>query len=260
MTRQLHWIGLFLVACAVALPAQAQVGQDQSDRPLVAVVGRGEAEREAEYGVIRVDLSGEGNVQIEALGELESARAQMIDSLTRLEGADVAIRRTDDVRIERVFGPECEAEDYNPQRSEGACEPRGYVASLDLLIEVRPAAMAGQALSLAAEMGATRVSADSFGIDDLTGLRNQAARAAFENARDQAELLAGAGGQRIGPIVRIQDSAARGGPSLSGLIDEDEVADVVVTGSRVRPAVTLAVSPEPVTVQVNLTVVFELIP
>jgi len=48
MTRQLHWIGLFLVACAVALPAQAQVGQDQSDRPLVAVVGRGEAEREAD--------------------------------------------------------------------------------------------------------------------------------------------------------------------------------------------------------------------
>ena len=68
-------------------------------------------------------------------------------------------------------------------------------------------------------------------------------------------MAASSGGQ-LGRILRIQNGAVNGGNSN----DLDDVDEIVITGSRVRPAVQLTVTPEPAEVTATLGVVFELLP
>lgn len=244
------------VLCATPVPTRAQDAATDFSQAVVVVTGRGVASRAPDFGEIQVFLMGEGDTQVEALAGLENQRAQIVDGLQHLDGAQVVVVRSDDVRIERVFGPDCEGDNYSPQRSSGVCEPQGYSAAMEVYLRVSPAEQTGPALSLAAEFGAPRVNAESFGVDDILTLRNEAARAAFADAQRQAEIMATGSGGSLGRILRIQNSAVSGGRNY-GL---DEVEQVVITGSRIRPAVRLTVTPEPVEVTATLGVVFELLP
>ena len=255
------WTRVWGLAAAVLMcagPVQVRAQEPAADysQAVVVVTGRGVTTRAPDFGRIQVFVMGEGDTQVEALASLESQRSRIVDGLQRLDGAQVTVVRTDDVRIERVMGPDCEADDYNLQRSSGVCEPQGYAAAMDVYLRVSPAAQAGSALSLAAELGSTRVSATSFGVDDIAALRNEAARAAFADARRQAEQMAASSGGQLGRILRIQNGAVNGGNSN----DLDDVDEIVITGSRVRPAVQLTVTPEPAEVTATLGVVFELLP
>jgi uncharacterized protein YggE len=87
-------------------------------------------------------------------------------------------------------------------------------------------------------------------------LRAEANRAAFADAQVQAERLSQASGRRLVGILRIQDpSAPRYGDNVGEAMDIDEV---VVTGSRIRQAVSIAVAPEPVETTARVIVVFEI--
>lgn len=240
------------------LPALAQDLVIPPSQPVVVVTGRGTASRPPDYGNIEVLVLGEGDSQVEALSALEAQRARLVDGLGHLENAQVTVQRTTDVRIERVMGPDCEADDYNLQRSTGVCEPQGFAATMTIDARVAPADRTGAAASLAAELGSTRVSVDGYGVNDFYSLRNEAARAAYDNARQQAELMAVGSGGTLGRVLRIQNGSANSGATYD---ESDQVASIVITGSRVRrPSVELAVTPAPVEATATLGVIFELVP
>ena len=246
-------LALTMAALGTALPAAAQEGLP--DGPVVVAVGRATAERAAEYAEVSAAVVGEGDSQVEALTELEAARSRIQDGVASLEGGRALSVTASDISLERVFGPDCEANDYDTRRSIGVCEPEGYVASLRLTFRISPAERAGPALSLAGELGAQNVDIGDVGVLEPEALRDEAARLAFEDARRQAELVAAAAGARLGPIVRILNGAARY-DSIAGLVDPQEI---VVTGSRIRrPVVMLSVTPPPVEESATLSVVFEL--
>src|SRR5690606_8563641 len=112
------------------------------------------------------------------------------------------------------------------------CPVVGYVASIDLTLEAGPVARAGDALSLASERGARNASVQSFYLADDAGQAAAAQRAAFADARRQADGLAAASNQRIVRLLRLEDPTAQDYARVR--LQVREVNDVIVTANRIR--------------------------
>lgn len=236
-----------IILASAPMPASAQ------DRPpeasTIIVTGEGSAEGRPGSFTVDAGLQGRGPTQTAALRELSEAQSRLLEQWPRLDGLTEGVATTGDISIAPHRDPECESN----ARRDDSCPILGYVAYSAIVLRGAPAERAGDAVSLASDLGATSARLDEYEVSDRQALREQANRAAFEDARRQANLLAGASGRRLGRLVRIQDpSAARyDGESL-------QIEEVVVVGSRARPAVSIAAAPEPVRVSARITVVFEI--
>ena len=140
-------------------------------------------------------------------------------------------------------------------REESDCPVIAYRAQMEINLEASPISRAGDAVSLAAELGAVNAGITGFKLSDTAALRQEADSAAFADARRQADILAAASGQRIVRVLRLQDPDAR---AIQVNRDESSVDEIVVTGARVRPRVQLNVAPPPVREESRLTVFFEI--
>lgn len=235
-----------LATALIALPATAQSG---AERPTIVVEGRGVAERAPDAFFIGGDLRGEGSDSVSALRALADAQTRVTEGLNDFEGLSAGKLRTQSVEVQPVYAGNCQQN----RRDDDACPVTAWAATLRFQFKGAPASLAGNAVSLAAELGARRVSITGSEVEDETALRADANRLAFADARRQADTLAAASGQRIVRLLRVQDSNARFPEHDSGQIDE-----VVVTGSRVRPSVAIPVDQPPVRIETRLTVVFEI--
>lgn len=233
---------------ATALAALPAFGQTPAERPTIVVEGRGVAERAPDAFFIGGDLRGEGSDSVGALRALAATQRRVTEGLDDLEGLTAGKLRTQAVEVQPIFAGNCQPN----RRDDDACPVTAYAATMRFQFKGAPAGRAGDAVSLAAELGARRVSITGSEVDDEAALRTDASRLAFTDARRQADTLAAASGQRIVGILRVQDSDARFPDHDSGEIDE-----VVVTGSRIRPSVALPVDQPPVQIETRLTVVFE---
>lgn len=82
----------------------------------------------------------------------------------------------------------------------------GYTVNQTVQVKVRDFKNIGDILSGAVQNGANTASNLSFTIDDPTKLRNEARAQAIVKAREQAEIVAKAGGFRIGKLLSIDES------------------------------------------------------
>jgi uncharacterized protein YggE len=238
---------LTVIALAAAAPSLAQ---DRTPEPsTIVVTGEAEVEAQPDRFVVDAAVQGRGDTQVEALRALAGAQSRLLNAWPRLEGLSSARATTGDISLEPRHDPACEN-----TRREDSCRIVAYIARTGVSLSGAPAELAGEAVSLASELGANSAHLDEYGLSDRSSLREQANRAAFEDARRQATLLAEASGRRLGRIVRIQDPTA----ARQGSDDAMQIDEVVVTGSRVRPAVSIEAAPEPVVVRARLTVVFEI--
>lgn len=235
-----------LAIMLVALPSAAQTAPE---RPTIVVEGRGVAERAPDAFFIGGDLRGEASDSVGALRALAAAQARVTGGLDALEGLAAGKLRTETVEVQPIFAGNCQPN----RRDDDACPVTAYAATMRFQFKGAPASRAGDAVSLAAELGARRVSITGSEVDDETALRADANRLAFADARRQADTLAAASGQRIVRILRVQDSNARFPDHDTG-----QIGEVVVTGSRVRPSVAIPVDQPPVRIETRLTVVFEI--
>jgi uncharacterized protein YggE len=72
-------------------------------------------------------------------------------------------------------------------------------------VRVRNLADLGQVLDALIQVGSNQVSGIRFGIDDATGVLNQARNRAIADARSRAELYAQAAGVRVGKVLTISE-------------------------------------------------------
>jgi uncharacterized protein len=237
------------LAVAWALVASTAVGQTATPPATIVVQGQGRAERAPDAFFIAGSLRGDGADQLAALRALAEAQASLNDGLTRLDGLTGARLRTDSVSVEPVYSGSCRREHSDRE----GCSVSGYVASARFQFKGAPASLAGNAVSLAAEFGARDVATNGVDVEDRATLRSEANRLAFADASAQAEALAQASGRRIVRILRVQDANARDTDYDSGEADE-----IVVTGSRIRPTVAIAVDQPPVVIEARLNIVFEI--
>lgn len=236
-----------VVLAGVSTPLIAQDGAPEAST--IVVTGEGTAEGRPDFFTVDAGVQGRGATQTAALREVSEAQARLLELWPRLEGLTTAVATTGNISIEPRRDPECESN----ARRDDSCPVLDYVAYSAIGLSGSPAERAGDAVSLASDLGATSARLAEYEISDRQALREQANRAAFEDARRQADLLASASGRRLGRLVRIQDpSAAR----YDG--ETFQIEEVVVTGGRVQPAVSIAAAPEPIRVSARITVVFEI--
>lgn len=237
-----------LAVLALAVLASPVAAQDAGfDRPLIVVEGRGVAERTADDFFVSGELRVEGADQLAALRAIEAARVRLADGLGDMDGLTAGRLLTQGLSVEAIGRDDCS----EVRRDQEACPTAAYSARISFTFKGRPVDQAGNAGSLAAELGATSVGAAGIEVEDMAALRAEANGLAVADARRQAETLARAAGQRITGVVRVQDRNARLGDNESGMVEE-----IVVTGSRIRPTVAIPLAYPPVSVEQRVTVVF----
>jgi uncharacterized protein YggE len=93
--------------------------------------------------------------------------------------------------------------------SRGRAKPQviGYRVTNQVQVRVRNLADLGRILDALVRAGSNQVSGIRFGIDDPTGVLNQARNRAIADARSRAELYAQAAGVRVGKVLTISEQA-----------------------------------------------------
>jgi len=96
----------------------------------------------------------------------------------------------------------------HPESSVAPCPPSeivGYTITQTVSVKIRDFTKIGDILSGIITNGANSVSSLSFSIDDPTVLENQAREKAISQARNNAELVAKAGGFKVGRLISIEE-------------------------------------------------------
>lgn len=241
-----------LATVVLAWPAAAQ--DSLANRPTIIVLGNGEAEVQPDRFEVEVVVLGRGATQVEALQAFSTVQSGMLETLPRLQGLTEARVTTGATSVAPRYGPNCETDQYD--RDTRDCPIMGYFASSILSFTGSPAERAGDAVSMASELGASQARLGDYALIDSRALQDAANRAAFSDAERQARMLAEASGRQIVRILRIQDPSAR----VTDIASQgEELNDIIVTGRSFQsPAVTIAVVPEPVRATARVTVVFEI--
>jgi uncharacterized protein YggE len=89
---------------------------------------------------------------------------------------------------------------------------RGYIASANLEVRVKPLDRAEQAIDAATKAGATQVGTSQMVLDEAKQkeLEKQARLEAIKNAKEKAKEISDAAGIRLGRVVSVQESGGGG--------------------------------------------------
>lgn len=230
------------------------LAQDEiTSRPSIVVVGLGRAEQTPEIFRMSADLQGRGATQVDAFRELANVQKRVRDGLANLNGLTNVEVTTGQASVSAVPDPQCVGDRYDTEGLD--CPATGYLAAVSVVAQGSPVDRAGDAVSLAAQLGARNSSMTSTKLVDESQVRAEANRAAFADARRQALALADAADQRIVRVLRVQDPTAE---SYRTDVSAGHLGDVVVVGARPQLEVPLEVAPPPVVHTSRLTVVFEI--
>lgn len=228
----------------LAAPAMAQ----DAARPTIVVTGIGRAEAPPDTFTMTAEVIGRGADQAEAISAMVRRQTEVSDAVTELAGLSASRLTTGLPSVDAVYARDCNA---SSQSRGAACEVTGYIARLSLSFQGQPAERGGDAVSLAAERGAQGARLDGLTLSDQTDLRRQATRDAFLNAQAQAEVIAGASGQRLGRIISVEDPNNR----VSALIGANAM-EYDANWGYVNAITPVALYPDAVSVQSTLLVTF----
>jgi len=238
------------------LATAVSAAESPSDRATVEVVGHGEASAPAEVAKLSYTITGEGKSSQEALQAFVAAKMKVEDALKALAGASSIDIQSDNLSVAEVRADACRSSDSRSAYflATEPCQVIGYLAGLHTTVTLSPAKFAGNALSLASEMGARSPKLDEVDLKDSTAVRVKAVQAALADAHGQAAAIAAASGSQLGPLIKVTDNDAR---------DGTEVGPVIVTAERrnspISPAVAIDYAPPPIKRNATFTVVYELL-
>lgn len=208
------------LAALAPFPVSAQ-RDDASKAPSITVIGVGEIETPPEIATIAFDVRGEGATADAATKALVKRQKAIFDGLASLGSGKIDIN-SDDVKLAAVRSSACKTDDDGDARpilSTGACAVSGYVASLSVRVRMTAVKDAGTAVGLAARLGANDPSLSGFELRSARVAHDRATVAAIADARSQAEAIAKAAGETLGPLLSVHDQQ-------TGYDGED----IVVTG------------------------------
>lgn len=232
-------------AMALAGTAQAQT----AERATIVVTGQGVAEAAPDTFSLTAEIAGRGADQAEAVRRLVEVQTAVTGAVSKLEGLTEVEVTTGLPQVSQIDGVDCE------RSQKSACEPAGYVATLSVVVEGRPALLGGDAVSLAAERGASDARLSKLYIADDTDLRRRAARAAYADALRQAEAIAEASGRHVVRMTQVEQP--RNDPFYSNAYAFN-AEEPFYGAASVRPRTGIGLTPDTVRVQTALQVTFEI--
>jgi uncharacterized protein YggE len=135
-------------------------------------------------------------------------------------------------------------QDYGP---EGQIVGITYVVDNTVAVTVRDLGSIGAVLDAAIQAGANSISGIRFDVEDREAAQQQAMVAAVENARERAEVLAGAANVELGAVMSIQSYMGGGTPIPFE-------ANMVMADA----AMGVPVSPGEMQITVDVSVIYEI--
>jgi uncharacterized protein YggE len=188
-----------VLMAATAAPLMAQQPAEKPDR-VINVNAVGTVQRAPEKAVI--------TVAVESNGATAQAAAQA--NATKMDAVFAALRRVGIVPPKvRTIAYELQPQYQQPSRENPNPSGRiiGYRAINMVLVDVDSIARVGSVIDAVVTGGANRVANLSFELRDAESARLEALRLAVAKARAEAEVLATAAGQRLGPPLNISSSS-----------------------------------------------------
>jgi uncharacterized protein len=183
-----------LVLIAMMLLPAAAMAQQEPERRTLAVNATGTIEREPEQGVVTFAVESEAAT---ARAAADANATRMTELVAALRAAGIADRHI------RTLSYELRPE-YT--RAERATEPpriTSYRAINMVQVTVDTVARIGAVIDAAIGSGANRVANIAFRLRDYRAAHLEAVALAMRNARREAEVVAEAAGERLGPAVTI---------------------------------------------------------
>ena len=185
---------LFLFSMLLMV-SPAAAGEDDFRR-VISVTGEGKANAQPDMAVIQTGVVTRGATAVEALSANNEAMENILGVLKKHKIASKDVQ-TSSFNVNPEF--------RRDERGKGQPEIVGYRVSNQVRVKVRNLSDLGEVLDALVRAGSNQVSGISFGIDDPTGVLNQARNSAIADARNRAELYAQAAGVRLGKVLTISE-------------------------------------------------------
>ena len=229
-----------LAAAAIASSAQAAEVQIQSQGPVVELSVSESVDAKPDIVDIGAGVTSQASTAVEAMRINAREMNAVIDRIKALGIKDKDIQTTG-INLSAQY-------DYDQSTSRQVF--RGYQASNRVNVTLREVPRAGEVLDALVAAGATDINGPNFSLDDDTGARAQARKAAFDKARAQAEEYARWSGFSGVRLLEINESVAAGPPMPYAQSAERKMMDVCAASTPVEPGL--------VGTMVSLTVKFEM--
>jgi uncharacterized protein YggE len=182
------------LALGLSLPITAQQPDETSDRRTVTVSGTATIRSAPDEAVVSLGVRTEAETA-------KGAMQQNAERMTAVIGAivDSGISRED---IATAYLS------LYPNYSENGTTVSGYVAENQIAVTVRDIPAVGDLIDLAVDAGADTLGGITFQLSDENEGRDDALRAAVEDARSKAEVLADATGATLGQVVSVSEASS----------------------------------------------------
>lgn len=211
----------FPVAFPVAALAEAAL-------PQISVTGEGRVDAVPDMATVSLGVTTEGATAAEAMAANSAAVQAVLD---RLAAAGIAARdvQTTGLSLNPLWSS---YDNGQKQRIEG------YAAANMVTVRVRALDALGGVLDAAVSDGANTLNGLSFGLADPAPALKEARARAVADARERAEVLAGAAGVKLGRLLSITEGGFGGGGPLPMYRAEAAMAPVPVAAGEVAMTVT----------------------
>ncbi|WP_195759869.1 SIMPL domain-containing protein [Paracoccus sp. S-4012] len=213
----------------------------QAERGRITVIGEGQASIAPDVAVVSLGVMVQAPTAAEAMAQ-NAARQQGVFSALEAAGIEARDVQTSGLALNAI-------QDYS--REGGPPVITGYQASNIVTVRVRDLAGLGPVIDGVIGAGANEIQGISFLREDASEAEITARQRAVESARERAEAIAAAAGQRLGRLVSITDQPMPGfgppQPYIMRAMAADAEASTPVAAGELQ-------------VQAQVNAVWELIP
>ena len=203
------WLALALVVASAGL-ARAQDDDDTpslDDTPHITIVGRAATEVAPDLATITLGVTNQ-KPNAKAAADATSAAAQAIVDAAKAQGVKAADIATQAVNLAQTFEDQRDGQGRDTGR-----KSTGFEASNTISIRIRDLSKAGTLAQSLIDKGANTFDGIAFSVERPQPILDRLAAEAVAAARRQAEMVAQAGGVKLGRVLLIErpgEGPARG--------------------------------------------------
>lgn len=213
-----------LAALSVATLACPPILADDEPTRTISVTGTGEVSAPPDMATISTGVTTQAKTAEEALQQNNQAMEKVLQTL-KDKGVSAKDVQTSSFNVRPVY----EQDDRGRQKP----EITGYEVRNQVHVHVRKLSDLGEMLDALVQAGSNQISGISFGVDDESGIMNQARSRAIQNARERADVYAQAAGVKVGAVRQISEQQVSPPRPMQMAFARAEAAGVpVATGEQ----------------------------
>lgn len=229
-------IGLLTLLVLLPAPVWAQQGGPAARRITVSAVG--EVERAPEQAVVAIAVEAQAATAREATQQIAAEMERLLAAL-RQAGIDREDVRTTSYQLHPVYDHE------RAQREQREARLVGYRAVNMVQVTVEEVERVGRVIDTAVQAGADRITGLHFRIRDVEAARLEALELAIRKARTEAEHIARALGEPLGPALEVNTGGGYVPPPRPFMME-----------AAARMDVSTPIEPGTLTVSQSVTIVY----